>query len=66
MWIKTEDNMNIWNLSRLQNIDITERSDMFHVGLPGGFNFYTIKKFKYREDAEKYLDELLSKLNDEC
>jgi hypothetical protein len=65
MWIKTEDGKNIWNLDRLNNIDIVEQDGMHRVGI-SGYNSYTIKSFKYREDAEKYLDELLAQLNEEC
>lgn len=38
MWIKTEDNKNIWNLTKLANIEIFVRDSMHHVGFSGGFH----------------------------
>ena len=66
MWFKTEKNDRIVNLTEQSAIYVTEDQGKHIVAVPAGFGLTTIKSFKYKEDAEKYLDELLAQLNDEC
>jgi hypothetical protein len=66
MWIKTENGDELINMSEMGHVTIRKHDDSYVIGLPGGFSFTTIKKFKYKEDAEKYLSEFLKELNDEC
>ena len=71
MWIKTENKERIVNLKEWSQIGIfrteTKEEGVKHVvGVTGNYCGVTaIRTFVYKEDAEKYLDELLQKLNDE-
>lgn len=71
MWMKTEDGERIVNMNEQSTVYTYKRTDdktnqeRWHVGLSAGFSTNTLKTFKYKEDAEKYLDELMVKLNDE-
>lgn len=71
MWIKSEDKINIINVKEHSRVGIykteTKEDGIRHqVGISTGYaGLLVIKTFSYKEDAERYLDELLEKLNDE-
>ncbi len=65
MWIKSEDEGCLLNLKQSGSIIVHLSEGKQCVMTSMGYGHKTIKSFKYKEDAEKYLDELLEKLNDE-
>ncbi len=71
MWVKSEDKINIFNITEFSRVGIfpieTKEEGIRHqVGVTMGYSgVQALKTFKYKEDAERYLDELLEKLNDE-
>jgi hypothetical protein len=70
MWMQTEDKESLVNINQYSQVGVTqlERDGQtrWHIGFTCGFSFKSIKSFSYKEDAVKYLGELVEKLNDEC
>jgi hypothetical protein len=63
MWVKGEKSGNLYNMNKFTEISVCEHQGMYIVA-GGGYHDYAIKSFKYKQDAEKFLDELLEKIND--
>lgn len=66
MWIKLEDKLEYVNLAKMSCIEVKSVGDKYSVGLAAGFGgFHAIKSFEYKEDAAKYLDKLIERLEGE-
>lgn len=66
MWIKLEDKLEYVNLAKMGCIEVYEADGKYKVGLSRGFGGYSsFKSFEYKEDAAKYLDKLIAKLEGE-
>lgn len=65
MWLMAEDNLSIVNVKNSNGVLIHNSEGKHCIMVNNGYGHKTIKSFKYKEDAEKYLGELMDKLNDE-